>query len=62
MLFVGASMGSSQLKIPMKGSTSSSCSGRTTPNECCIIVIEFQHGGTLKTLLYNHRLNKLSYR
>jgi hypothetical protein len=31
--FVGASMGTSQLKIPKKGSTSSSCDGRTAPNE-----------------------------
>ena len=62
MQFVGASMGTSQLKIPTKGSTSSSCGGRTTPNECCVVVVEFQHGGTLKTLMYNHRDKKLSYR
>ncbi|XP_066380202.1 serine/threonine-protein kinase 52-like [Miscanthus floridulus] len=61
--FVGASMGTSQLKIPTKGSTSSSsCGGRTAPNECCVVVVEFQHGGTLKTLMYNHRDKKLSYR
>jgi len=63
MQFVGASMGTSQLKIPKQGSTSSSsCGGRTAPNECCVVVIEFQHGGTLKTLMYNHRDKKLSYR
>ncbi|AQK63028.1 serine/threonine-protein kinase STY13 [Zea mays] len=66
--FVGASMGTSQLKIPRKqgststSSSSSSCGGRTAPNECCVVVVEFQHGGTLKTLLYNHRDKKLSYR
>lgn len=60
--FVGASMGTSQLKIPKKGSTSSSSGGRTTPNECCVVVVDFQHGGTLKTLLYNHRDKKLPYR
>ncbi|TKV91396.1 hypothetical protein SEVIR_9G093900v4 [Setaria viridis] len=58
--FVGASMGTSQLKIPKKGSTS--CGGRSVPNECCVVVVEFQHGGTLKTLLYNHRDKKLSYK
>lgn len=60
MQFVGASMGTSQLKIPKKGSTS--CGGRSAPNECCVVVVEFQHGGTLKTLLYNHRDKKLPYK
>ncbi|KAF8660629.1 hypothetical protein HU200_057535 [Digitaria exilis] len=59
--FVGASMGTSQLKIPKKGSTSSG-GGRSVPSECCVVVVEFQHGGTLKTLLYNHRDKKLSYK
>ncbi|XP_062209026.1 serine/threonine-protein kinase STY13-like [Phragmites australis] len=57
--FVGASMGTSQLKIPKKGSSSG---GRAVPNECCVVVVEFQHGGTLKTLLYNHRDKKLPYK
>ncbi|RLN15411.1 hypothetical protein C2845_PM02G05080 [Panicum miliaceum] len=54
--FVGASMGTSQLKIPKKGGA------RAVPKECCVVVVEFQHGGTLKTLLYNHRDKKLSYK
>ncbi|CAL4935898.1 unnamed protein product [Urochloa decumbens] len=58
--FVGASMGTSQLKIPKKGSTSSS--GRPVPNDCCVVVVDYLHGGTLKTLLYNHRDKKLSYK
>ncbi|CAN6315283.1 unnamed protein product [Urochloa humidicola] len=58
--FVGASMGTSQLKIPKKGSTSSR--GRAVPNECCVVVVDYQHGGTLKTLLYNHRDKKLAYK
>jgi serine/threonine protein kinase len=55
--FVGASMGTSQLKIPSK-------KGPDAPNkECCgVVVVEFQHGGTLKTLLYEHRDRKLPYR
>ncbi|KAJ1293634.1 hypothetical protein BS78_01G083700 [Paspalum vaginatum] len=62
--FVGASMGTSQLRIPRRGSTSSGGGGggRAVPNECCVVVVEFQHGGTLKTLLYNHRDKKLSYK
>lgn len=54
-------MGTSQLKIPKKGSSSSG-GDREVPNECCVVVVEFQHGGTLKTLLYNHRDKKLSYK
>ncbi|KAL6637840.1 hypothetical protein ACP70R_025412 [Stipagrostis hirtigluma subsp. patula] len=61
--FVGASMGTSQLKIPKKGGSSSAGGGgRAPPGECCVVVVEFQHGGTLKTLLYNHRDRKLPYR
>jgi hypothetical protein len=56
MQFVGASMGTSHLKIPKKGSSS------FRANECCVVVVEFQHGGTLKTLMYNHRDKKLSYK
>ncbi|XP_062213259.1 serine/threonine-protein kinase STY13-like [Phragmites australis] len=59
--FVGASTGTSQLKIPKKGS-SAGAGGRAVPSECCVVVVEFQHGGTLKTLLYNHRDKKLPYK
>ncbi|CAN6286850.1 unnamed protein product [Urochloa humidicola] len=59
--FVGASMGTSQLKIPKKGGSTSG-SGRAMPNECCVVVVDYLHGGTLKTLLYNHRDKKLSYK
>ncbi|KAK3146114.1 hypothetical protein QOZ80_3BG0261790 [Eleusine coracana subsp. coracana] len=58
--FVGASMGTSQLKIPKKSSGSSG--DHDVPNSCCVVVVEFQHGGTLKTLLYNHRDKKLPYK
>ncbi|XP_024313623.1 serine/threonine-protein kinase STY13 isoform X2 [Brachypodium distachyon] len=54
--FVGASMGTSQLKLP--GSKGSSGPGQ----RCCVVVVEYQHGGTLKTFLYNHRDKKLPYK
>lgn len=57
--FVGASMGASQLKIPK---SKDSCSGAAVPNERCVVVVEFQHGGTLKTLLFKHRDKKLPYK
>uniref|UniRef100_J3LSR8 Protein kinase domain-containing protein n=1 Tax=Oryza brachyantha TaxID=4533 RepID=J3LSR8_ORYBR len=62
--FVGASMGTSQLKIPSakESSRSGGGSGRGGGGQRCVVVVEFQHGGTLKTLLYRHRDKKLPYR
>lgn len=56
--FVGASMGTSQLKIPAakKGGSSHG------PGQRCVVVVEYQHGGTLKTLLFQHRDKKLPYK
>ncbi|CAM0876184.1 unnamed protein product [Alopecurus aequalis] len=54
--FVGASMGTSQLKVP-------ATKGGTAPGQrCCVVVVEYQHGGTLKTLLFQHRDKKLPYK
>lgn len=55
--FVGASMGTSQLKIPGKKGGSSH-----GPGQRCVVVVEYQHGGTLKTLLFQHRDKKLPYK
>ncbi|KAL5217729.1 hypothetical protein ABZP36_018413 [Zizania latifolia] len=52
--FVGASMGTSHLKIPTARESRSGGGGQR-----CVVVVEFQHGGTLKTLLYKHRDKKL---
>ncbi|EMS55472.1 Serine/threonine-protein kinase HT1 [Triticum urartu] len=56
--FVGASMGTSQLKIPA-GKKGGSSHG---PGQRCVVVVEYQHGGTLKTLLFQHRDKKLPYK
>ncbi|KAF7074623.1 hypothetical protein CFC21_079468 [Triticum aestivum] len=56
--FVGASMGTSQLKIPASKKGGSSHG----PGQRCVVVVEYQHGGTLKTLLFQHRDKKLPYK
>lgn len=57
--FVGASMGTSNLKIPSKnpseGYTTLSC------RACCVLV-EFLYGGTLKKYLFKHRKKKLPFK
>ncbi|KAL6894074.1 hypothetical protein ACP4OV_008172 [Aristida adscensionis] len=68
--FVGALMGTSQLRIPRQqqqkpsSGVGSGAGARAAAagGECCVVVVEFQHGGTLKTLLYNHRDRKLPYK
>ncbi|KAF0914646.1 hypothetical protein E2562_031111 [Oryza meyeriana var. granulata] len=64
--FVGASMGTSQLKIPSakesRSGAGGSVSGGGGGGQRCVVVVEFQHGGTLKTLLYKHRDKKLPYK
>ncbi|KAK1644100.1 hypothetical protein QYE76_061905 [Lolium multiflorum] len=55
--FVGASMGTSQLKVPAKKG-----GGGAPGQRCCVVVVEYQHGGTLKTLLFQHRDKKLPYK
>ncbi|BAS86350.1 serine/threonine-protein kinase 52 [Oryza sativa Japonica Group] len=65
--FVGASMGTSHLKIPSAKaeSRSSSVGGGSAGGgggQRCVVVVEYQHGGTLKTLLYKHRDKKLPYK
>lgn len=67
MQFVGASMGTSHLKIPSAKaeSRSSSVGGGSAGGgggQRCVVVVEYQHGGTLKTLLYKHRDKKLPYK
>lgn len=57
--FVGASMGTSNLKIPSKNPSE----GYTTlPSRACCVVVEFLAGGTLKNLLYENRKKKLAYK
>ncbi|KAG8062823.1 hypothetical protein GUJ93_ZPchr0003g17784 [Zizania palustris] len=58
--FVGASMGTTDLKIP----TNSSNSGARTnlPARACCVVVEYLAGGTLKQYLIKSRRRKLAYK
>ncbi|KAH7843744.1 hypothetical protein Vadar_020289 [Vaccinium darrowii] len=51
--FVGASMGTSNLKIPSESLTS-------LPSRACCVVVEYLPGGTLKKFLYSNRKRKLA--
>ncbi|WMV50595.1 hypothetical protein MTR67_043980 [Solanum verrucosum] len=57
--FVGASMGTSNLKIPSKNPFE----GYTTlPSRTCCVLVEFLHGGTFKKYLYKNRKKKLPFK
>ncbi|KAG8370240.1 hypothetical protein BUALT_Bualt14G0097400 [Buddleja alternifolia] len=57
--FVGASMGTSQLKIPSKNPSE----GYTNlPSRACCVLVEFLPGGTLKNYLYKNRKKKLAFK
>ncbi|PNT77202.1 hypothetical protein BRADI_1g59136v3 [Brachypodium distachyon] len=53
--FVGASMGTVDLKIP-------ALSAAYLPLGACCLVVEFLYGGTLKSYLIKHMDNKLAYK
>ncbi|KAL2324426.1 hypothetical protein Fmac_023484 [Flemingia macrophylla] len=55
--FIGASMGTSDLKIPLP-----SRAPKPPPSKACCIVAEFLHGGTLKHYLFKNKKNKLPYK
>ncbi|KAG1347744.1 serine/threonine-protein kinase STY13 [Cocos nucifera] len=56
--FIGASMGTTDLKIPH-----STSSGQTTiPSRACCVVVEYLPGGTLKQYLIKNRRKKLAYK
>lgn len=57
--FVGASMGTSDLKIP----TNTSNSGQNSlPSRACCVVVEYLPGGTLKKYLIRNCRKKLSFK
>ena len=59
MQFVGASMGTSNLKIPSKNPSE----GYTNlPSRACCVLVEFLAGGTLKNFLFKNRKKKLAFR
>uniref|UniRef100_A0A9I9DB12 non-specific serine/threonine protein kinase n=2 Tax=Cucumis TaxID=3655 RepID=A0A9I9DB12_CUCME len=58
--FYGASMGTSNLKIPPK--SSSFDSNQTFPSRACCVVVEYLPGGTLKSFLIKNRKRKLAFK
>lgn len=56
--FFGASVGTSNLKIPSKGATDENHS--SIPSRACCVVVEYVPGGTLKNLLFRNRKKKLA--
>ncbi|KAL6540775.1 Serine threonine-protein kinase [Orobanche minor] len=59
--FVGASMGTSNLKIPSQNPMSDS---RNSPpsRACCVVVVEYLPGETLKKYLTRNRRKKLAFK
>ncbi|XP_008390926.3 serine/threonine-protein kinase 54 isoform X2 [Malus domestica] len=58
--FIGASMGTSDLKIPTKGSSSDGVDSH--PTRACCVVVEYLAGGTLKQFLIRNRQKKLAFK
>ncbi|KAI3449670.1 hypothetical protein Pfo_006335 [Paulownia fortunei] len=58
--FVGASMGTSNLKIPSQGTLAGSCN--SLPSRACCVVVEYIPGGTLKKFLIRNSRKKLAFR
>ncbi|KAK6146049.1 hypothetical protein DH2020_019918 [Rehmannia glutinosa] len=57
--FIGASMGTSQFKIPSKILPMVLLS---LPSRACCVVVEFLSGGTLKKFLFKNRKKKLAFK
>ncbi|GLT78580.1 hypothetical protein SLA2020_501100 [Shorea laevis] len=57
--FVGASMGTSNLKIP---SNNSADAPNSLPSRACCVVVEYLPGGTLKQYLIRNRRKKLAFK
>ncbi|KAM7501369.1 hypothetical protein LguiB_000273 [Lonicera macranthoides] len=57
--FVGASMGTSNLKIP---SNSTNDNRNSIPSRACCVVVEYLPGGTLKKYLIRNSRKKLSFK
>lgn len=58
--FIGASMGTTNLKIPSKSATSDS--HNSLPSRACCVVVEYLPGGTLKTFLIRNKRKKLAFK
>ncbi|KAK7343606.1 hypothetical protein VNO77_12484 [Canavalia gladiata] len=55
--FIGASMGTSNLKIP-----ATTTGQHSLPSKACSVIAEFLPGGTLSQFLLKNRMNKLPYK
>lgn len=53
-------MGTSNLKIPTKNSSTDN--QETLPSRACCVIVEFLTGGTLKQYLIKNRRKKLAYK
>lgn len=58
--FIGASMGTSNLKIPSKSSSTDGCN--SLPARACCVVVEYLPGGTLKRFLIRNYRKKLAFK
>ncbi|OMP05097.1 hypothetical protein COLO4_09056 [Corchorus olitorius] len=58
--FIGASMGTSNLKIPTKGASTEN--NNSLPSRACCVVVEYLPGGTLKNFLIRNRRKKLAFK
>ncbi|KAG1358660.1 putative serine/threonine-protein kinase STY13 [Cocos nucifera] len=58
--FIGASIGTSDIRIPQKNATSNDHSSLTA--RACCVVVEYLAGGTLKQYLIKNRRKKLAYK
>lgn len=59
-MFIGASMGNSDLRIP--SAVDGDDGFHHVPNNACCVVVEYLAGGTLKDYLIRNRRRKLSYK
>lgn len=57
--FIGASMGTSHLKIPSRND--SNLTENSVPSRACCVVVEYLPGGTLKKFLIGNSRKKLSF-
>ncbi|KAG6502490.1 hypothetical protein ZIOFF_034769 [Zingiber officinale] len=57
--FIGASMGTSNLKIPRRDATAGNVGCTGLPGRACCVVVEYVAGGTLKQYLIKNRRKKL---
>lgn len=58
--FIGASMGTTNLKIPSQSATSDS--HNSLPSRACCVVVEYLPGGTLKKFLIRNKRKKLAFK